>query len=245
MLPKAEKIYGYDQVARILESEIVAGRLKVGDFLPTETELAAELGVTRPTLREGLRALEVSGLIRRAGAKRLQVATPDPEQVAMTNARALGLTGANFNHLWEIQMELEPFAVGLAAERASEVQVQDLRGLVDEIAAGLSDDDAVIRHDIAFHSAISRAAANPALVLATAPVGQLLFSATLGLYRAVPAARHRLLEAHRRIADAVSARDADTARLWMQRHIRDFRRGYQVAGFDMNAPIDLRRHRAA
>ncbi|MDE3240756.1 MAG: FadR family transcriptional regulator [Paracoccaceae bacterium] len=241
MLPKAEKVYGYDQVARILEGEIVAGRLKIGELLPTETDLAEALGVTRPTLREGLRALEVSGLIRRAGAKRLQVATPDPEQVAMTNARALGLTGANFNHLWEIQMELEPFAVGLAAERATEAETQKLFDLVAELAGTLSDDAAVIRHDIAFHGAISRAAANPALVLATAPVGQLLFSATLDLYRTVPAARHRLLQAHREIAAAVAARDGETARLWMQRHIRDFRRGYEIAGFDMNAPIELRR----
>ncbi|MDE3079440.1 MAG: FCD domain-containing protein, partial [Paracoccaceae bacterium] len=75
----------------------------------------------------------------------------------------------------------------------------------------------------------------------TAPVGQLLFSATLDLYRTVPAARHRLLQAHREIAAAVAARDGATARLWMQRHIRDFRRGYEIAGFDMNAPIELRR----
>ncbi len=243
VLPRAEKVYGYDQVARILEGEIVAGRLKVGELLPIEADLAEALGVTRPTLREGLRALEVSGLIRRVGAKRLQVATPDPAVVAMTNARALGLTGTAFKHLWEIQIELEPLAAGLAAERASEAEARTLLDLVARLEGALEDDEAVIRHDVEFHATLSGAASNPALVLATAPFGLLLFSATRDLYQAVPAARHRLLKAHRMIAQAVVERDAEAARLWMRRHIRDFRRGYEVAGFDLNAPIDLRRQR--
>lgn len=241
MLPRAAKTNSYQQVASILEAEIVGGRLKIGELLPIEAELAEALGVNRSTLREGLRALEGNGLVRRVAAKRLQVTAPDPERVALTNARALGLRGASFRDLWDVQMQLEHFAAALAAERASVDQAAALRASVEALAPVLDDDEAVIRHDIAFHALIGHAAANSALELATAPMGLLLFSATRDLYRAVPAARHRLLDAHRAIADAIAARDAAGAAEWMRRHIADFRRGYEVAGFDLDAAIELRR----
>lgn len=241
MLPSAAKTNSYQQVASILEAEIVGGRLKIGELLPIEAELAEALGVNRSTLREGLRALEGNGLVRRVAAKRLQVTAPDPERVALTNARALGLRGASFRDLWDVQMQLEHFAAALAAERASDDQAAALRASVEALAPVLDDDEAVIRHDIAFHALIGHAAANSALELATAPMGLLLFSATRDLYRAVPAARHRLLDAHRAIADAIAARDAAGAAEWMRRHIADFRRGYEVAGFDLDAAIELRR----
>ena len=241
MLPRAAKTNSYQQVASILEAEIVGGRLKIGELLPIEAELAEALGVNRSTLREGLRALEGNGLVRRVAAKRLQVTAPDPERVALTNARALGLRGASFRDLWDVQMQLEHFAAALAAERASDDQAAALRASVEALAPVLDDDEAVIRHDIAFHALIGHAAANSALELATAPMGLLLFSATRDLNRAVPAARHRLLDAHRAIADAIAARDAAGAAEWMRRHIADFRRGYEVAGFDLDAAIELRR----
>lgn len=241
MLPKADRTTGYEQVAHILEAEIVAGRLKIGELLPIEADLAEALGVNRSTLREGLRALEGNGLVRRVAAKRLQIVAPDPAQVALTNARALGLRGASFHDLWEVQMQLEHFSAGLAAERASDGEIARLAALVEALAPVLADDEAVIRHDLEFHALIGRAAANGALELATAPVGLLLFSATRYLYQAVPAARHRLARAHEEILSAIAARDAERARLWMRRHIADFRRGYELAGFDIHAPIEMRR----
>lgn len=239
MLPKATKTNGYDQVAGILEAEIIAGRLRIGDLLPIEAELAEAMGVNRSTLREGLRALESNGLVRRVAAKRLQVVAPDPQRVALVNARALGLRGARFRDLWEVQMQLEHFAAARAAERASEAQIAALQDCLARLEPMLGDDRAVIRHDLEFHALISQAADNGALELSTAPVGLLLFSATRDLYRAVPAARHRLARAHREIATAIAARDSATASLWMQRHIGDFKRGYELAGFDIHASIEL------
>lgn len=240
MLPKANKTNGYEQVADILETEIVAGRLRIGELLPIEADLSEALGVNRSTVREGLRALEGNGLVRRVAAKRLQVVAPDPARVAMTNARALGLRGASFLSLWEVQMQLEHFAAELAAERASQAQIDTLQELVAELEHHIDDDEAVIRHDLAFHALISHATGNGALELATAPVGLLLFSATEHLYQSVPAARRRLADAHREIAQAIARRDSQSARKWMQRHIQDFKRGYELAGFDVNAPIELR-----
>lgn len=244
MLPKANKLNGYEQVAAILEAEIVAGRMAVGSLLPIESDLAEALGVTRSTLREGLRALEGSGLVTRVAAKRLQVSAPDPAKVAMTNARALGLRGARFIDLWEVQMQLEPFIAGLAASRITDPQKQELRSLMAALSEQLENDTEVISHDLAFHALLGRAAANAALELACGPAGILLFSATKNLYASLPAARHRLAQAHGAIAEAVLAGDVAQAQDWMQRHIADFRRGYEIAGFDTLQVIEMQRPEA-
>jgi DNA-binding FadR family transcriptional regulator len=107
------------------------------------------------------------------------------------------------------------------------------------LAEHLEDDAAIINNDIEFHLLVAEMTGNEALSLAVAPIAALLFSATVPLYRAVPAARYRLHEAHRAIAAAIVAGDADEAERWMERHIRDFRRGYEIGGLDMDAPIRM------
>lgn len=238
-LPPIDSAPGYRRVALLIEREIVEGRLKSGDLLPIETELAEQLGVTRSTLREGLRALEDAGLVRRARAKRLVVSVPDRSALTWANTRAMGLRRVCFNDLWEIQMQVEPLAARLAALRLSDAVAQRLAENLALTEARLDDDRALIALDVEFHRLLAEGADNPALSLVCEPVGLLLFSATRDLYQAVPVARHRLLSAHRAIVAALSQRDADTAQLWMTRHIQDFRRGYQVGGLDMSAPITL------
>ncbi|MBX3538600.1 MAG: FadR family transcriptional regulator [Chelatococcus sp.] len=239
VLPQLDTAPGYKRVAKLIEAEIVAGRLKEGDLLPTEGDLADQLGVHRSTIREGIRSLENSGLVRRAGGKRLMVATPDASSIAMSNIRALGLKQVSFNELWEAQMELEPFCAKLAATRMTEDIEAALVRNVDRLRSNLDNDDVVIESDIEFHRLIAAASGNAVVALVAAPIGVLLFSATVQLYQTVAAARHRLLAAHEKILEGLIARDAAMAETWMRRHILDFKRGYEIAGFDFNAPIQL------
>lgn len=228
---------GYKRVADAIEREILAGRLATGELLPTEHALAAQLGVNRSTVREGIRALENAGLIRRAGAKRLVVSVPDSHEIARTASRALGLSGTSFLALWEVQMAMEPFAAGLAAARATPDQIAALEDNLARTEACLADDRALVRLDVEFHRLVAEATGNGALVLAGEPIGMLLLSATRELYQRAPQARGRLVEAHRRILAAIATGDEDTARTWMLKHIRDFRRGYAVAGLDLTASV--------
>nr|WP_283771555.1 FCD domain-containing protein [Chelatococcus sp. YT9] len=230
---------GYRRVADLIEAEIVEGRLKAGDFLPTEGDLSEQLGVHRSTVREGIRSLENSGLVRRAGGKRLIVSIPDANSVAWANTRALGLKQVSFNELWETQMELEPFCARLAAQRMTPDLELALQRNVERLSDQINDDAAVIQSDIEFHRLVAEAAANGAISLVTAPISLLLFSATIKLYQTVPAARHRLLKAHQQILASLVQKDVALAETWMKRHILDFKRGYEVAGFDCNAPIAL------
>ncbi|MBC7153491.1 MAG: FadR family transcriptional regulator [Rhodobacteraceae bacterium] len=241
-LPLIDTAPGYKRVADLIETEILSGRLPVGNLLPTEGELSEQLGVHRSTVREGIRALENSGLIKRVGGKRLKIVVPEAKSVARVNTRALGMRAASFRQLWDVQMQLEPFSARRAAEAAENTSDElkaRLRDNLAELEADLDDDEAIINDDIAFHRLIAEMADNEALSLAIAPIAALLFSATIQLYEAVPAARHRLLQAHRAIGAAVLAGDPDEAECWMERHIRDFRRGYEIGGLNMNAPIKL------
>jgi len=229
----------YKRVARAIEEAIMSGRLKSGDRLPTETELAGQLGVNRSTVREAIRALENSDLVTRADGKRLVVRVPQPSQVAWVNTRALGLMHVSFLELWEVQLVLEPFAASVAAGRIAPELMEALRANVAGLRENLEDDERVIESDIEFHRLIAQAASNAALNLVSEPLRVLLFSATISLYPAVPQARHRLLAAHSAILDEIEAGNAEGARRWMERHIQDFRRGYEAAGFDMAAPIQV------
>ena len=223
----------------MIENEIISGRIKPGDLLPIESDLAIQLGVHRSTVREGIRALENAGLIRRVGAKRLMVSIPDGQAVAWATSRAMGLRNVSFLDLWEVQMELEPFCAELAAQRVNDKTAQALIGNVANLSANIDDDRNIIALDIEFHRLVAEVANNAALVLTREPISVMLFSATLDLYQRVPAARKRLLQAHRKICDAIVARNPADARLWMAKHITDFRRGYVVADLDLNAPIGL------
>ena len=164
---------------------------------------------------------------------------PSEEEIARTTTRALGLNRFSFIDLWEVQMNFEPFTAELAAERAPEVVLAKIERNLQRTRENLHDDAEIIDADVEFHQLIAAATGNKALVLAVKPIGMLLFSATRELYRLAPNARGRLLQAHEQIFDALLKHDATGARTWMTRHILDFRRGYEVANLDVNAPIDF------
>lgn len=236
-LPPIENVPNYRRVADLIETEILEGRVSPGDFLPTEGELARQLGVNRSTVREGIRTLENADLLRRVGGKRLMVTIPTSHSVAQTTARAIGMRQVSFRHLWEVQMRLDPFAARLAAQRISEEQKDLLNANVARMAERIESDPEIIKLDTEFHRLVADVTKNAALALSLEPINTLLYSATLELYERVPVARHRLLQAHRAIADAITKGDADAAETWASRHIRDFRRGYEIAGVDLDAPI--------
>lgn len=234
-----ESMPNYRRVTLAIEEQILSGKMKLGDPLPTEQDLAEQLGVNRSTLREGLRALENAGFLKRAGAKKLVVSVPDSHEIAQYTSRAMTLYSITFTELWEMLMALEPLSARYAAQRAP----KDLLALIGENVKAteerLHDDATIIRLDVEFHSLVSKAARNRALTLAQEPLGLLLYSSTKRLYRSSPRARYRLLEAHRKIFEAIASGHPRTSETWMRKHIEDFRRGYVVAGLDINGPVRL------
>lgn len=231
----------YRAVEALVREKILDGRLAPGDLLPSETDLAEQLGVTRPTVREAFRTLESTGLVERGPRRRMMVTAPSPRVVRDAMHQAIVLHGISYRELWELNMALEPMAAELAATKAPPEILEAMKANLERTARCLADPDALVVADVEFHDLVAQAAGNHALLLSREPLGELLFPAYGAVIRKVGPGR-RLLEAHTKIHEALCAGDVDTARDWMARHIRDFRRGCELAGLDFDDPVTLGRN---
>lgn len=226
----------YKAVSAAIERAILDGALPPGSALPTEQELSERFGVHRSTVREAIRQVEQEGLLQRREGRRLFVCLPGVHDLAPRATRLLLLHQTTFQELWDVAMVLEPLTARLAAAQAD---AEDLALLEANHAAALAEtgQEALVALDMEFHALVARASHNRALMLAREPVGLLYNPTLLQIFRHRPQASARNLEAHRRTLDALHRRDAETAALWMHKHMVDFQRGFAMAGLDMSTPI--------
>ena len=232
-----------DAIASTLEQRILEGSLRPGDRLPPERELAAELGVSRPSLREAIQKLASKGMVRsRQGGGTyitgaLEASFFDPWQAMMGKHPQLR------EDLLEFRRMLEGQAAELAAQRATEADLQRLEQAFRTLdAANDSTDDAApapsatssaaesptagdtprADADIAFHQAVGDAAHN---VLIGHLFGALLrllhdhIRLNLDELERVPAARSRIREQHAAIYHAIRDRQPAAARAAAETHI--------------------------
>jgi GntR family transcriptional repressor for pyruvate dehydrogenase complex len=222
----------YRRVAGALVEHIVAGRLQVGDRLPPELELARQFGVNRSTVREALRELDSAGLLgRRRGSKRMVVLRPGAGQVGAGVRRALVLHDVTYQDVWEGLTILEPPLAALAATRRKAADCRQLHAAAQSVAAA-EDSAQTVVHVIQYFRALGEASGNPALAVAQEPLLQLLEPSLAAMIGKVAQARVRIIAAERRLTQAVESRDSEAAQTWMAKHIRDFRRGFELAGIN-------------
>ena len=228
----------YRKVATALTARITDGSLGFGERLPSETELAIQLGVHRSTVREALRELESSGLLRRErGSKLMMVSRPDPQQVATGVSRALALHHATVGDVWETLAIIVPPVAEIAA------QPRDADGLVALAAVVAVAEDPQIPRAAAqaanFVRVLVRVTGNRVLSFMQEPLLHLVDSSMRRMIEAVPQSRSRIAVAQRLILSAVESGDTAAARSWGDKHIRDYRRGFEIAGIDLSLPIPL------
>lgn len=228
----------YLRLAEAIEREIVAGRIAPGDPVGTEATLCEQFGVNRSTVREGIRLLEQAGLLRRDQSRRLFASLPRSNNLATRTSRALVLHQTSFRELWEAALALETASVEAAARHATDEDIAALTDNLQRSRARLDDADAVIVLDSEFHALIAKTGRNRVLELAREPAS-LLFAPTLRvILPKVEAAPQRNVEAHAHIIAALARHDAAEARLWMQRHINDWRRGFEKSGRRLDEPME-------
>jgi GntR family transcriptional repressor for pyruvate dehydrogenase complex len=235
-----EREPAYTRVSSAIEQKILARSLRDGDVLPAETELAQQFRVHRSTVREALRRLESVGLVTRPpGAKRMLVTRPLAAKVASGMRHALVLHDVSFVDVWEAMMVIEPEVAALAAVRRTQA---DLDALVEASEAfkawpvGQRGAEEIVGE---FFGSMGTASRNQVLVLAKQSLAQALAPSLARMIDAVPQARTRIADAQRRIIVALRDRNAEEARRWMSKHVRDFKRGYEVAGISPDTPISM------
>jgi GntR family transcriptional repressor for pyruvate dehydrogenase complex len=219
----------YRQIADLIEQRIMGRSLRTGDPLPSELDLARQFGVNRSTVREAIRALETQGLLGRGrGEKRLRVTRPEPRRISSGVSRALALHDATFLELWEAMMAIEPAAAEYAATRRNGAQLQSLVRAAARFKREAADTEAAVSAVVGYFSAVAIASGNQVLALSQAPLNMLLAPELTRIIDRVPQARVRIQEAQAKITTAIRQRRSDTARTWMEKHIRDFRRGHEL-----------------
>jgi DNA-binding FadR family transcriptional regulator len=236
--PRVSQTPAYQQVAEAIEREIVAGHIRPGDPLGTEAELVKQFGVNRSTVREGIRLLEQGGLVRRDSSRRLWVGLPHYERLATRMSRALVLHEVTFRELYEAAMPIQIATIEAAVERATPELVAELEDNIARTERALRDSAAVAELDGEFHGLIGKASGNRVLQLAREPSEALVVETTELILAKVKEGAPRLLHAHRMYVDALKRRDKEAGRLWVRRHLDDWRKGFERAGRDLDQPID-------
>jgi GntR family transcriptional repressor for pyruvate dehydrogenase complex len=212
-----------DQVYELIKTH----KLRPGDRLPPERELANQLGVSRTALRVGLRSLISMGVLKsRQGAGTFIADGPpalDSEPLRLLGA----LHGFTFDHMFETRAILEVSAAGLAALRATSDQMATLADEVTEMHTVLHDPHQYLIHDIRFHRAIAAASGNPTLATLVEMVSGVMYQRR----RETIERAHDFsesLEMHRRIYRAIRRRDSEEARESMREHILRAQRAFAL-----------------
>nr|WP_239528131.1 FadR/GntR family transcriptional regulator [Microbacterium esteraromaticum] len=150
-----------DTVVDRLQSEIASGAWPVGSRIPTEAELVAALGVSRPSVREGVRALAQLGLLETRQGDGTYVMASDPTEVALRRA----LHDADPGEVFAVRRALDALAAVQAAENGdSEIlALMEASLSARQDAADRGDGDAFVEHDVAFHLYVVKASGNALL----------------------------------------------------------------------------------
>ncbi|WP_298675134.1 FadR/GntR family transcriptional regulator [uncultured Sphingomonas sp.] len=205
----------YQDLARDLLDELAAGIHPIGARLPAERELAIKYGVSRPTVREAIIALEVQGLVEvRIGSGAFVRRLPGQEDLPGFNVSAFELT--------EARLMFEGEAAALAATQITDEEVAEIERLVDEIAQENNDPRGTEKADRAFHLAIAKATRNGAIRDAIERLWELRAAspeAALLHEKARTANVKPVVEEHTAILNGLRARDPAAARAAMRNHL--------------------------
>ena len=240
MFDPVERAPAYTKVSSAIEHKILSRALRDGDVLPAETDLAQQFRVHRSTVREALRQLESAGLVARPpGAKRMVVSRPEASKIASGMRHALVLHDVSFVDVWEAMMVIEPEVAALAAARRTQADLATLTQISEAFRVSPEGDPDAVHIVASFFEALGAASRNQVLVLAKKSLTQVLAPSLARMIDSVPQARLRITDAQRRIVVAIRDKNAEEARKWMSKHVRDFRRGYEVAGISPDTPISM------
>ena len=208
----------YQEIVRQVKAMIAEGRLKSGDQLPPERDLAEKFVVSRTSVREALRALESLGLVEIRPGEGTFVREVSVESLIEPLALVMLSQREALGELFEARRLIEPALAALAARRATPEDVQEMERILEaqakEVAAGRTG----LEQDAQFHSAIGAAAHNRAITRIAHAVMDLLRQSREDSLN-MPGRPDRSHNDHRRLLAAIRGRDENAARQAMIDHL--------------------------
>lgn len=215
-----------DQVSDAILDLIRDRGLEDGDMLPPTAELAERFGVSRPVIREALAELAGRGMIARRQGRESVVRLPGAEEIARLLDHQVKQTKISDVQLHELREALELRSARLAATRADEADLDELRRWLTALKDAERDIEASLEADVELHRAVVVASGNPAFALVADSVAPLLLSSRRHAwqsYRARGGAYDELIARHERIVEAVESGDPDAAEAAMGVDLDDAR----------------------
>ena len=197
---------------------ILDGELKPFDRLPGEKDLAAALGVSRPTAREAVQALVALNILDVRHGDGTYVTSLEPRLLAAPMDFLLSLDHGSQLVLTESRRVLESGIAGLAAQRATRSDVSALREIAENYMASVGDVDACIALDQRFHDEVARIAANPILGSMLSTLAMLTQRSRQHTARSL-AVRKRSGIDHSEVVEAIASRDSAGAAAAMAAHV--------------------------
>lgn len=214
-MPDSSRDRLYQDLAKTLLRDLAEGRHPVGSRLPAERELSLKYGVSRPTVREAIIALEVQGLVEvRIGSGAYVLRLPGKSDIPGFGISAIELT--------EARLLFEGEAAALAATQITDEEVEQLGRLVQAIARENAEPTGTVEADRSFHLSIAKASRNGAVydvieqlwsLRSTSPEAALLHE------KARTANIKPVVDEHASILSALRNRDPVAARAAMRTHL--------------------------
>ncbi len=207
-----------EQVVERVRAMLEQGELRAGDRLPAERDLARHIGVSRSSVRVGLRALSTMGIIHARHGSGTFVADGPPTLESEPLHFLAALHGFTRDEMFEARRLLEVGVAGLSAGRATGEQIAAIAEEVTSMFASLDAPRDFLVHDIRFHRAVAAASGNPILASLVEMLSNVFYERRR---QTVDRARdlRESADMHRRIYMAIRQRDVGAAREAMNRHL--------------------------
>ena len=208
--------------------------LRTGDALPSETAIAASVGVSRTIVREAFGALAALKLIDVGNGRRARVGVIDGSIIALPLGHAVDTAQATVPQVWDARRALERRTAELAAMRRNPAEAMAILDHARAMRRAGDDLTTQVEHDIAFHAAIARASRNPVFTLLIASFADLMRqTCPIGWQsRRTEVDRIAVFDQHDRVAEAIRAGDPVAAEAGMSDHFDLSLRALANSGFN-------------
>ena len=222
-----------NSVVEKLRAALARGQWRSGDMLPGQRELAEQLGISRPSLREAVIVLETLGLVRSMPGKGVLVLEAPLDELQGPEAT---LAGASLEDVLQLRYTLEPFIVGLVAQSISSREIGQLRLTLMDMREALeaSDAEAGANAYIAFHEELFTLTSNPIFQNVVQQTSNALRQSA-PILRESPQHLAERLEENEAVVRAIRNRNSAQASAEMRRHI--LQEGQRM-GIELNIPDD-------
>ena len=208
-----------DEAIEKIKAMIVSGTLRAGDRLPKEADLAADLGLSRSSLREAVKALSLVNILDVRRGDGTYVTSLEPPVLLEVLSFIVDFhRDTSVLEFLQVRRILEPAATAMAAERITPEDSDGLRKLLDSLGPA-PDAEELVANDLEFHRRIAACSGNSVLYSLLETLSRPTTRARVWRGLTQPDAIARTLAEHRAILDALTSHDPEVARSWSTVHI--------------------------